>query len=167
MCGNLGSPRKVCRCSPADVERYQAKISGPILDRIDIRLHVVAPSIEAIDAEDDVEQRVLEAKRVRERIAAARVRQRQRYAHEPDVHCNAQATPAMRKTLLRARREALQLLRRAVRQWDLSMRAYDRTLRVARTIADLDGASDVDAQHVAEALGYRVAKRPQTLRLRS
>jgi magnesium chelatase family protein len=159
-CGNLGHARKPCRCSPGDVERYQAKISGPMLDRIDIRLHVAAPPIDGIDHESmAVEQRTQDAQRLRERVAAARVRQRRRYAQARDVHCNAQAKPQMRDTLLRARREALQLLQRAVRTWDLSMRAYDRTLRVARTIADLDGASDVDAHHVAEALRYRVRPR--------
>lgn len=159
-CGNQGQVRKPCKCSPGDVERYQAKISGPMLDRIDIQLYVGRPPIDGIDAETaDVEERAREALRLRERIVAARMRQRRRYAQSHGVHCNAQAKPQMRDTLLRARREALQLLQRAVRKWALSMRAYDRTLRVARTIADLDGASDVDAQHVAEALRYRVPRR--------
>ncbi len=166
-CGNLGSKRKPCKCSPGDVERYQAKISGPMLDRIDIHLHVAAPSADVFERRDPRAARVepgdkgsdaIDARRLRERVLAARVRQTRRYFGWPEVSCNAQATPAMRDTVLRARREALQLLRRAMRQWDLSLRAYDRTLRVARTIADLDGASDVDAQHVAEALRYRVPK---------
>ena len=86
----------------------------------------------------------------------ARARQATRYENIPGVHCNAQTGPDQRRTLLRPRREAADFLRRAMTQWNLSVRAFDRALAVARTIADLEGASDIDVQHVAEALQYRV-----------
>ena len=94
--------------------------------------------------------------RLRDRIAAARERQRLRYENVFGVHCNAQADSKSRRTHIRVRREASELLRRAVAKWDLSVRAYERTLAVARSIADLDGSSDVDVQHVAEAMQYRL-----------
>lgn len=93
---------------------------------------------------------------LRERIAAARARQASRYADLADVHCNAQAGPEARRALIRPRREAESLLKRAMTRWNLSVRAYERTLAVARSIADLDGASDIDVHHVAEALQYRL-----------
>jgi magnesium chelatase family protein len=151
-CGWLGHPKRPCRCTPGDVERYRAKISGPILDRIDLRIEVSVPPLEHVGRVGDVAECV----RLRERIAAARARQADRYANIDGVHCNAQAGSRERRTLIRARREAELLLRRAMTRWTLSVRAYERTLAVARTIADLDGASDVDAHHVAEALQYRL-----------
>jgi magnesium chelatase family protein len=93
---------------------------------------------------------------LRQRVAAARARQMERYARFDGVHCNAQVTPELRRTLLRPRHEAIDFLRRAMSKWNLSVRAYDRALAVARTIADLDGASDIDVQHVGEALQYRL-----------
>lgn len=97
-----------------------------------------------------------EQESLRSRIAAARARQARRFAELPGVHCNAQAGPEARRAFLRPRAEAAALLRQAVARWNLSVRAYERTLVVARSIADLDGASDVDAHHVAEALQYRL-----------
>ena len=93
---------------------------------------------------------------VHARICAARERQALRYSELSDVYCNAQAGPVARRMLMRAQDAALQLLARAVARFDLSVRVYEKTLAVARSIADLDDAADVDAQHVAEALQYRV-----------
>ena len=93
---------------------------------------------------------------LRQRIRAARERQALRYAEMEGVYCNAQAQPEGRRLFMRPRREAAELLRRALTRWSLSVRAYERTLAVARSIADLDAASDVDAHHVAEALQYRL-----------
>jgi magnesium chelatase family protein len=164
-CGNLGRKRKPCKCTPGEVQRYQAKISGPILDRIDLRVEVGVPTVEKIGTSagagagiEAAVEFVAANARLRERIAAARVRQARRYANSPDVHCNAQVGPEERRDLIRPRREAALLLQRAVSQWDLSLRAHDKTLAVARTIADLDGASDIDVQHVAEALQYRLRR---------
>jgi magnesium chelatase family protein len=96
--------------------------------------------------------------RLRECIAAARARQALRFERLEGVYCNAQVGPEARRELLRPRREAAELLRRALSRWNLSVRAYERTLAVARSIADLDGASDIDVHHVAEALQYRLGE---------
>lgn len=98
------------------------------------------------------------SERLRERIATARARQALRFERLEGVHCNAQVGPQARRELLRPRREAAELLRRALSRWNLSVRAYERTVAVARSIADLDGASDIDAHHVAEALQYRLGE---------
>ena len=134
------------------MQRYRAKISGPILDRIDLRIEVQTPLADQVGRVGDPSESI----RLRDRIAAARARQAERYAEFDGVHCNAQAGPQTRKAFVRPRREADALLRRAISRWNLSVRAYERTLAVARSIADLDGASDVDAHHVAEALQYRL-----------
>jgi magnesium chelatase family protein len=152
-CGWLGHPRRPCKCTPGDVERYRGRVSGPILDRIDLRIEVPIPPADRVGTRGDPAA-VFE---LRDRIATARARQADRYTALPDVHCNAQLGAQTRRELLRPRREAAELLRRAMTRWNLSVRAHERTLAVARSIADLDGASDVDAQHVAEALQYRVA----------
>jgi magnesium chelatase family protein len=141
------------------VRRYQSKLSGPILDRIDLRIEVGVPPAEKVGVEESAAQMLYataESQQLRLRIAAARERQRQRYESFPTVHCNAQLTPEVRRTLIRPRREAMEFLRRAMSKWHLSVRAFDRALAVGRTIADLEGASDIDVQHVAEALQYRV-----------
>ena len=151
-CGFLGHPRKPCKCAPGDIQRYRLRVSGPILDRIDLRVELAMPPSEKLGTIGDAS----DTQRLRDRIAAARQRQRVRYEDIAGVHCNAQADSKSRRTHLRSRREASELLRRAVTKWDLSVRAYERTLAVARSIADLDAASDIDVQHVAEALQYRL-----------
>ena len=132
--------------------RYRSRVSGPILDRIDLRVEVGMPAEETLGRAGHAS----EQESLRSRIAAARARQARRFAELPGVHCNAQAGPEARRAFLRPRAEAAALLRQAVARWNLSVRAYERTLAVARSIADLDGASDVDAHHVAEALQYRL-----------
>ena len=151
-CGFLGHPRKPCHCAPGDVMRYRSRVSGPILDRIDLRVEVGMPAEETLGRAGHAS----EQESLRSRIAAARARQARRFAELPGVHCNAQAGPEARRAFLRPRAEAAALLRQAVARWNLSVRAYERTLAVARSIADVDGASDVDAHHVAEALQYRL-----------
>ena len=151
-CGWLGHPRRVCKCPPGDVDRYRARISGPILDRIDMRVELSVPPAECLGRAGSAES----TRELHARIRVAREQQAMRYAEASDVYCNAQAGPSARRTLMRAQDVALQLLARAVARYDLSVRVYEKTLAVARSIADLDGAADVDAQHVAEALQYRV-----------
>ncbi len=154
-CGNWGHPKKPCRCAPGDVQRYQSKISGPILDRIDLRIEVGVPPAEKVGGGEAVRSDG-NAERLRQRIAAARSRQGERFARYDGIYCNAQVTPELRRTLLRPRHEAVDFLRRAMTKWNLSVRAFDRALAVARTISDLEGASDIDVQHVGEALQYRL-----------
>jgi magnesium chelatase family protein len=157
-CGWLGHPRRVCKCTPAEVARYRARVSGPILDRIDLRVDVTVPPARLIGGRDgDTEEARRAHAALRARIGAARERQTLRYAQVPGVYCNAQAGPEVRERI-RPRREATELLLRAVSRWNLSVRAYERTLAVARSIADVDGASDVGTPHVAEALQYRVIR---------
>ena len=156
-CGNWGHPKKPCRCSPGDVERYQSRISWPILERIDLHIDVGVPPAEKVGGCPEATT-ASETALWRQRLAAARDRQVERYARFAGVHCNAQVTPELRRTLIRPRREALQFLRQAMTKWSLSVRAFDRALVVARTIADLEGASDIDVQHVAEALQYRIQR---------
>jgi magnesium chelatase family protein len=158
-CGNLGRKRKPCNCTPGDVQRYRSKISGPILDRIDLRIEVgVPPSYKVgwVEKTPPADDPRLESQQIRQHITAARGRQVERYARFEGIHCNAHATPELRRTLIGARREAIDFLRRAMTHWSLSVRAFDRALAVARTIADLEGTSDIDVQHVAEALQYRL-----------
>ena len=117
-----------------------------------MRVKLSVPSAECLGRTASAENtRVLHA-----RICSAREQQAVRYAELSDVYCNAQAGPIARRTLMRAQDTALQLLARAVARFDLSVRVYEKTLAVARSIADLDDPADVDEQHVAEALQYRV-----------
>jgi magnesium chelatase family protein len=118
-----------------------------------MRVEVQIPPVEEVGTVNDAS----ETDRLRARIAVARSRQFERYARIDGVHCNAQASAQDRRALVRMRREAADLLCRAMSRWSLSVRAYERTLAVARSIADLDAASDVDVHHVAEALQYRVS----------
>jgi magnesium chelatase family protein len=149
-CGNQTHPRKSCRCTPGEVQRYRNRISGPILDRIDLVVSLGVPTEDELRRTPEVDTKLPL------RIAAARVRQARRFEGVDGVYCNAQAGSEERNRLIRLRPEARSFLRRALTRWDLSVRAHERTLAVARSIADLDGASDVDVQHVAEALQYRV-----------
>ena len=132
------------------MQRYRNRISGPILDRIDLVVSLGVPT------EDELRRPPEFDTQLPARIAAARIRQRQRFGRAPGVHCNAQAGAEERQERIRLRSEARSFLRRALTRWDLSMRAHERTIMVARSIADLDGASDINVQHVAEALQYRV-----------
>jgi magnesium chelatase family protein len=134
------------------VQRYHARISGPILDRIDVRIELGTPPAESMGSVGDRKANAA----LRQRIHRARDKQARRYAEFDAVHCNAQAGPQARRTFMRPRHEAAELLRRAMSRWNLSARAYERTLAVARSIADLEGSSDIDAHHVGEALQYRL-----------
>ncbi|HTX64957.1 MAG TPA: YifB family Mg chelatase-like AAA ATPase [Opitutaceae bacterium] len=149
-CGYLGDPRHECRCSPAQVQRYRARISGPLLDRID--LHVEAPplSVEELRQERPAEPSAA----IRERIEAARFRQRARFGGTRTA-TNARMTQAQIRQHCGPDAALGRLLQQAMEQLHLSARAYDRILKVARTIADLAGAETVAAPHLLEAIQYR------------
>ena len=150
-CGHAGNPGQTCACTPLDVQRYQSRISGPLLDRIDI--HVIVP---AVRYRDLTPERVGESSAVlRERVEQARTRQRARFEKVRGVHCNAQMGPRAIHRFCRVDAEGASLLQNVVDRIGMSARAYDRILKVARTIADLDESPDIEARHVGEAVGYR------------
>lgn len=149
-CGYYNHPTKECTCSAAAVHRYMAHISGPLMDRIDIHIEVVPVSI----AEMNTTQRAESSAEIRRRVVAARNIQQQRFAGL-DIHCNAMMNSSMLRTFAPLSRECSELLERAMTRLNLSARAYDRVIKVARTIADLEGCANIEPQHISEAIGYR------------
>ncbi|MER3401609.1 MAG: magnesium chelatase [Thermoflexus sp.] len=149
-CGYYGDPLKPCTCSPSMVARYQKRLSGPLLDRIDIQIEV--PRVEYEKLTDD--RRGEPSAAIRERVEQARARQRERF-HGTGITCNAEMGPGHIRAYCRLEPEVQSLLKAAMHQLHLSARAYHRILKVARTIADLEGADTLGARHLAEALQYR------------
>ena len=154
-CGYLGDPTRECRCDRFAVERYLARVSGPLLDRIDIQLRV--PSVAASDLAGDRLEEPSAA--IRARVEAARARQRARFADRPGLHANAHLGPRDLRRHCRLGSEAEALLRTALTRLGLSARAFHRVLKVARTIADLVGEESVGPAHVSEAIQYRTLDR--------
>lgn len=150
-CGHHGDPQRRCTCVPQAVQRYLGRVSGPLLDRID--LHVEVPA---------VRYRELASRRggepsaaVRERVRRAREVQAERFGARPDIHANAHMTPRDLRQFCRIGDAGDALLRTAINRLGLSARAYHRVLKIARTIADLDGAAEIGTAHVGEAVQYR------------
>lgn len=150
-CGYYNHPTKDCTCSPGQVQRYLNKISGPLLDRIDIQVEIVPVPFEKISGTTPGEPSVA----IRERVIAARRIQEERFKNDKGVHCNAQMTPKLITKYAVLDETSLAMLKTAMTRFDLSARAYDRILKVARTIADLDSSENIQFQHIAEAIGYR------------
>ena len=150
-CGYYTHPTKPCVCNPGQVHRYLNRISGPLLDRIDIQIEIVPVPFEKM-----AEQKTGESSAViRERVIKARKIQEERFANHPGIYCNAQMESKLLQEYAVPDTQGLQLLRNAMSRLNLSARAYDRILKVARTIADLEGASSIKPHHLAEAIGYR------------
>jgi len=150
-CGYYNHPDKECTCPPGSVQRYMGRISGPLMDRIDLHIEVTPLSPAELTAERVEEPSAA----IRERVIRAREVQRERYQEMPGVHTNAMMNTRMLRACCRLDADALGLLERAMERLGLSARAYDRILKVARTIADLEGSEGVAAAHVGEAIGYR------------
>lgn len=149
-CGYYGDPVKECKCSPAEISRYQKRISGPLLDRIDIFIEV--PRLEYERLTDDTPSE--SSNLVRSRVEAARKIQQNRF-QATRLSCNAEMTPVEVKEFCRLENEAQGLLRTAMKQFHLTARAFHRVLKLARTIADLEAAETIKTAHLAEALQYR------------
>jgi magnesium chelatase family protein len=154
-CGHYGNPRRECRCSPVQVQRYRSRLSGPLLDRIDI--HIEVPAIEMNELTSVAEEESSGA--IRDRVRHARLIQQKRFAKESSIRSNNQMTTRLLKRHCRLDSSGIDLIRQAVANLNLSARAYDRILKVARTIADLAGLDQITADHLAEAVQYRTLDR--------
>lgn len=150
-CGYYNHPTKNCMCGPGQVQKYLNRISGPLLDRIDLQVEILPVPFEEISSAADGES----SASIRERVVAARARQTARFAGEKDVYCNAQMSSRLIKKYATPDAEGLRILQDAMTRLDMSARAYDRILKVARTIADLDGCEDIKPHHLREAINYR------------
>ncbi|HUX55081.1 MAG TPA: ATP-binding protein, partial [Williamwhitmania sp.] len=150
-CGYYNHPDRECVCSPGVVQKYLNKISGPLLDRIDIHIEVVPVPFEKL-----YEGRLSESStQIRERVVKARKVQEQRYATHKGIHCNALLSSKLLRKYCSPDEAGAALLKNAMVRLGLSARAYDRILKVSRTIADLEGCESIEAAHVAEAIQYR------------
>lgn len=150
-CGYYNHPTKPCVCNPGQVQRYLNRISGPLLDRIDIQVEIVPVPFEKMAESAPGES----SASIRERVIRARKIQEKRFANHPGIHCNAQMENRLLHQYAEPDAQGLELLRNAMNRLNLSARAYDRILKVARTIADLENSEKVLPHHLAEAISYR------------
>ena len=150
-CGYYNHPTKACVCHIGQVQRYLNKISGPLLDRIDLQIEIVPVPFEKISDAREGEPSAA----IRERVIAARKIQEERFKNEEGIYCNAQMTPKLSSKYAAIDDACRSLLRTAMNRFNLSARAYDRIVKVARTIADLDKSENIQSHHIAEAIGYR------------
>ena len=150
-CGYYGDPTHHCVCTPGQIQRYMNKISGPLLDRIDIHCEIQAVPFAQLSQMQPGEPSAV----IRERVIAARKIQEKRFKPYKGIHCNAQMTERMLHDFAEPDTTSLDMLRMAMERLKLSARAYSRILKVARTIADLEGSEQVQSLHIAEAIGYR------------
>ena len=150
-CGYYGDPTHHCVCMPGQIQRYMNKISGPLLDRIDIHCEIQAVPFAQLSQMQPGEP----SANIRERVIAARRIQEERFKSYKGIHSNAQMTERMLHQFAEPDAASLDMLRMAMERFKLSARAYSRILKVARTSADLAGSEKVQSQHIAEAIGYR------------
>ena len=150
-CGYHNDPTHTCVCSPGQIQRYMNRISGPLLDRIDVQVEIQPVPFkklsEAAPGESSAD--------IRKRVVTARDIQSERFKSVNGVHCNAQMSDKMIHEYAEPDENGLKMLRLAMEKRSLSARAYGRILKVARTIADLAGSPQVTAEHIGEAIGYR------------
>lgn len=150
-CGYYGDPTHHCVCSPGQIQRYLSRISGPMMDRFDLHIEVASVPFQQLSQMKPGEP----SASIRERVIKARQIQEKRYNAYKGIYCNAQMTERMLHEFAEPDAPSLNMLRTAMERLSLSARAYSRILKVARTIADLDGSERVQIQHIAEAIGYR------------
>lgn len=154
-CGYFNHPDRDCVCSPGMVQKYLGRISGPLLDRVDLHIEVVPVPYKDLASQTPGEP----SAEIRKRVIAARLIQSRRYADKPGIHCNAQMTSRLLNTFACPDAESQQMLKTAMERLGLSARAHDRILKVARTIADLAGEETIKKDHIFEAIGYRALDR--------
>jgi len=150
-CGYYNHPEKTCSCPPGGVQKYLNKVSGPLLDRIDLHVEVTPVPFNELAKKQQGES----SSQIRERVIAARELQAERYKNEPGIYCNAQMSSKSLKEHAELSNVGQNLLKIAMNKLNLSARAYDRILKVSRTIADLAGSQSIQPEHVAEAIHFR------------
>ena len=150
-CGYYNHPTKECTCAAGHVSKYMGRISGPLLDRIDIQCEILPVPFEKLSDMAPGER----SRAIRERVVKARAIQSARYAAHPGIHCNAQLTPRLMARYCALDDRGRKLLEDAMKKYDMSARAYDRILKVARTVADLDASPAILPHHISEAISYR------------
>lgn len=150
-CGYYNHPDRPCLCPPGAVQKYMNRVSGPLLDRIDIQVEIVPVPFEKISEQRPSEPSLA----VRERVIKARAIQEKRFADYEGIYCNAQMTTPLLHKYAVPDAACLALLKTAMQRLSLSARAYDRILKVSRTIADLDASENIETRHLAEAINYR------------
>lgn len=149
-CGYLTDPRHTCKCTPTQIERYMGKVSGPLLDRIDLHIEIPSVAYDELSAKADGTSSAV----MREQVNAARQVQHERFGIE-DTALNSRMTTRQSRQYCELDEEGQQLLKSAMETLGLSARAHDRILRVARTIADLEGQETIQPAHLVEAINYR------------
>jgi magnesium chelatase family protein len=150
-CGYYNHPTVACTCPPGAVKKYLNKVSGPLMDRIDLHIEVTPVPVSQLNSMQQGESSAV----IRQRVIAARAIQTARFAGHPGVHCNAQMTSKLTREHCQLSEECRSIIEAAMNRLGLSARAYDRILRVSRTIADLEGSAAIQPHHLQEAITYR------------
>ncbi len=154
-CGFWGDPRHQCTCTPGQIHRYRHKVSGPLLDRIDIHIDVPAVPYKELSTEYSGEK----SEDIRKRVVTARDIQLERFKNDKKIYANGQMKTRHIKKYCKLRTDAQALLDTAMHKLALSARAYTRILKLSRTIADLEASEDIQSHHVSEAIQYRTLDR--------
>ena len=150
-CGYYNHPTKECHCTPAVIERYFGRVSGPLMDRFDLQCEILPVGFDDMSSDQKGESSAV----IRERVVKARAIQAARFHDEKGVYCNAQMDSRLLRRYANAQPAAIHILGEAMNRLNLSARAYDRILKVARTIADMEASDTIQPHHIAEAIGYR------------